>query len=79
MLVWEDVKKSQKFPPCRLQDISVWSEKMPFFCPSKNPGSYTKCTSQGLNHYEKMSKMVVTLWNHSSRQVGYMPWKIQIV
>jgi len=29
--------------------------------------------------YEKMSKLVATLWNHSSRQVGYMLEKIQTI
>jgi len=35
-LVWKDLKKIQKFPPCRLQDISVWIDKNPFIGPTKN-------------------------------------------
>jgi len=36
MLDWEDVKKIQNFPLCRLQDISVWSDKSPFGGLAKN-------------------------------------------
>jgi len=30
--MWKEI---QKFPPCRLQDIDVWSDKNPFFGPAK--------------------------------------------
>jgi len=29
------VKKFQKYPPCRLQDISIWMDKNSFFSPAK--------------------------------------------
>jgi len=55
-------KKIQKFSLCRLQDISVWIDKNHFFGLAKNKAHL----------YEKMSMLVVLLWIHSSRQVGYM-------
>jgi len=36
MLVWKDVEKIPKFSPCRLQDISIWSDKNLFFDLAKN-------------------------------------------
>ena len=35
MLVCEDVEKIQEFPPCRLQDISISSDKVLFFVPAQ--------------------------------------------
>jgi len=71
-------KKFQKFPPCELQDISVRSDKSrinPFFGPSKIQAAALHKFILVL----KMSKMVVTLWIHSSKKVGYMLENFQII
>jgi len=55
--------------------MSFQIHKNHFFDLTKNWA--TTLTSSHL--YEKMSKIVVLLWIHSSRQVGYMLEKIQII
>jgi len=35
MMDFKNEEKFQNFPPCRLQDISVWSDKNPIFAPAK--------------------------------------------
>jgi len=42
-LVWEDVKRIQKFPPCRLHDISLSSDKNPDNCTSQGQIIMKKC------------------------------------
>jgi len=54
-------KKFQKFPPCTLQDISVLIDKNPFWGLQKTRQLYFKKP----HWYEKITKMVVTLWIHS--------------
>jgi len=56
--------------------IARYELQKSFFGPYKNPGSYT---SQAYIFYEKVSKIVVLLCIHSSRQAGYMLENFQII
>jgi len=55
--------------------ILVFEVTKVFFRPCKNLGSYT---SEGHICMKKCTKIVVTFWIHSSRQVGYMLENFQI-
>jgi len=64
-IVWKDVEKFQKFPPCRLQDISIWSKKNPFFVTAKIWAvALHKVKSLWKNFQNNCNPII-----HSSRQV----------
>jgi len=68
MLTLEHVELFLEFSPCELQDTSFKIHINPLEGPAKNKAA----ALHKLTFVWKMSKIVVLLWIHSSRQVDYM-------
>jgi len=84
MVDWEDLEKIQNFPPCRLQDIRVLSDKNPFFAPVKNraknrAAAFHKVTFVWKNVQNGGASLDSFFKIHSSRQSSYMLENFQII